>query len=253
MTSSAAPQRDVRAHHNSRALPVAFLPTPHDTRTPPPAMAAPPSFAHLLPPSFRELVRAFLAEDTPSFDIGGFVVGDAPEEAALLLKGAPPVSGAALGGVVLAGVPFFDAVFAELGCAVEWAAREGDVVHVPARVAVVRGPARALLLGERTALNILARASGVATDARHLVAIARAAGWAGEVAGTRKVTPGFRLVEKYALIVAGASTHRMDLSQMVMLKGARAPANRAVHTRACRSRAAHPSPGTRASPCASPH
>ena len=119
---------------------------------------------------------------------------------------------------VLAGVPFFDAVFQQLGCTVEWLAREGDVVEPPARVAVVRGPCRRLLLGERTALNCLSRASGVATAARELVALVRAAGWHGEVAGTRKTTPGFRLVEKYALLVGGASTHRMDLSAMVMLK-----------------------------------
>lgn len=48
--------------------------------------------------------------------------------------------------------------------------------------------------------------------------MAAAGGWHGEVAGTRKTTPGFRLVEKYAMLVGGASTHRHDLSGMVMLK-----------------------------------
>lgn len=48
--------------------------------------------------------------------------------------------------------------------------------------------------------------------------MAEAAGWHGEVAGTRKTTPGFRLVEKYAMLVGGASMHRQDLSAMVMLK-----------------------------------
>jgi nicotinate-nucleotide pyrophosphorylase len=172
---------------------------------------------HLLPPHWREVTRGFIAEDVPTFDIGGYVVGDAPTEGILLAKGA-----ASSGPLVLAGVPFFTFVFEELGCSVEWLVREGEVLSVPCRAAVVRGPARALLLGERTALNILARASGVASAARVLVDLARAAGWHGEVAGTRKVSPGaFRLVEKYALLVAGASTHRMDLSQMVMLKGAR--------------------------------
>jgi nicotinate-nucleotide pyrophosphorylase (carboxylating) len=185
------------------------------------------SFSHLLPPHYRETLREYLASDAPSFDIGGFVVGDAPGEAVLLFKAVPGAAGAAVGGAVLAGVPFFDAVFAELGCTVEWLAREGDVLVPPARAAVVRGPTRALLLGERTALNILARASGIATAARQLVNIALAAGWKGEVAGTRKTTPGFRLVEKYALIVGGASTHRHDLSQMVMLKGAFS--SRAIH------------------------
>lgn len=84
--------------------------------------------------------------------------------------------------------------------------------------AMVRGPARYLLLGERPALNCLARASGIATRCAQLQAMAAAAGWHGEVAGTRKTTPGFRLVEKYAMLVGGASMHRQDLSGMVMLK-----------------------------------
>lgn len=84
--------------------------------------------------------------------------------------------------------------------------------------AVVRGPARCLLLGERPALNCLARASGIATRCSQLRAAAAAGGWHGEVAGTRKTTPGFRLVEKYAMLVGGVSMHRQDLSGMVMLK-----------------------------------
>lgn len=84
--------------------------------------------------------------------------------------------------------------------------------------AVVRGPARCLLLGERPALNCLARASGIASRCAELRAKADAAGWAGAVSGTRKTTPGFRLVEKYAMLVGGASMHRQDLSGMVMLK-----------------------------------
>lgn len=120
---------------------------------------------------------------------------------------------------VLAGVPFFEEVFTQLGCSVRWFAAEGDVlVGDKQHVAAVTGPARAILLGERTALNILTRASGIATGARAVADVAAAAGWHGEVAGTRKVTPGFRLVEKYSLLVGGISTHRMDLSHMVMLK-----------------------------------
>lgn len=167
------------------------------------------SAAGALPPFALAVVREWLQADAPTFDIGGAVVGDAPAEAALLCKT----------DTVLAGVPFFDAVFAELGCTVEWHAREGDSLTAPCKAATVRGPCRMLLLGERTSLNILSRASGICATGHELVALARASGWTGEVAGTRKVTPGFRLVEKYALMVAGASTHRMDLSHMVMLKG----------------------------------
>ena len=180
--------------------------------------------AHCLPPHYRNQVREWLEEDAPSFDIGGYVVGEEAVEAFLLCKGTPEgAGGASVGGAILAGVPYFTAVFESLGCTVEWLFTEGDVIVPPSRAAIVRGPARAVLLGERTGLNILTRASGVATAARAMRQVCDKAGWKGEVAGSRKVTPGaFRQVEKYALLVGGVSTHRMDLSQMVMLKGASA-------------------------------
>lgn len=94
--------------------------------------------------------------------------------------------------------------------------------------AVVRGPARCLLLGERPALNCLSRVSGIATRCSQLQAVATARGWHGEVAGTRKTTPGFRLPEKYAMLVGGVSMHRHDLSGMVMLKDNHVWASRSI-------------------------
>ncbi|KAL2912340.1 nicotinate-nucleotide diphosphorylase (carboxylating) [Polyrhizophydium stewartii] len=168
-------------------------------------------FSHLLPTNWKKQVASWLDEDTPSFDYGGFVVGETEQTAALYCK--------AKG--VLAGVPFFDEVFAQLGCRVEWLAREGDEIDPKGgrvEVARVYGRARHLLLGERPALNMLARASGVATRARALRAIKDQHNWHGVIAATRKTTPGFRIVEKYATLVGGVDTHRMDLSSMIMLK-----------------------------------
>lgn len=175
----------------------------------PASAAAARHLAHVLPPwAARDLAREYLRDDVPTFDIGGLVVGESEECAVLLAKSR----------AVLAGIPFFDAVFAELGCTVEWLKAEGDVVEPPTRVAYVRGKCRNLLLGERTALNILSRVSGVASLARKYADLKAAAGWHGEIAGTRKTTPGFRLAEKYGLLAGGCSTHRHDLSQMCMLK-----------------------------------
>lgn len=174
------------------------------------------SLAHLLPPSWKAQITAWLAEDTPSFDYAGFVVGEHARTATLWGKSRG----------VLAGVPFFDEIFAQCGCAVEWHLQEGDEVcsdnndaHAPkTKVATVTGPARGLLLAERVGLNLLARCSGIATQSRRMVALCRAAGYRGVLAGTRKTTPGFRLVEKYGMLVGGADAHRMDLSAMIMLK-----------------------------------
>ncbi|KIY74214.1 nicotinate-nucleotide diphosphorylase [Cylindrobasidium torrendii FP15055 ss-10] len=168
------------------------------------------SYAHLLPPSWKPQITAWLAEDTPSFDYGGFVVGEAEREAFLLGKGNTAA--------VLAGSPFFTEVFAQLGCQVEWHIEEGESFEPVKHVATVRGKARHLLLGERVALNLLARCSGIATKSKTIKDLATGYGYKGIVAGTRKTTPGFRLVEKYGMLVGGIDPHRHDLSSMIMLK-----------------------------------
>ncbi|KAI4719253.1 nicotinate-nucleotide pyrophosphorylase [Aureobasidium sp. EXF-10727] len=166
--------------------------------------------AHLLPPSWTAVISGWLAEDTPSFDYGGFVVGAAPATARLLAKSPG----------ILAGVPFVDEIFKQLDCKVEWLVKEGDLVGQTGKqhVATVTGPTRNLLLGERVALNVIARCSGIATKSQSLLTLLRNAGYKNTLAGTRKTTPGFRLVEKYGMIVGGCDPHRQDLSTMTMLK-----------------------------------
>ena len=68
------------------------------------------------------------------------------------------------------------------------------------------------------ALNTLARCSGIATKSARLLSLVRDAGYSNILAGTRKTTPGFRLVEKYGMLVGGCDPHRIDLSAMTMLK-----------------------------------
>jgi len=158
-------------------------------------------------------IIAWLQEDIPSFDYGGLVVGDKDEEAILYCKSEG----------VLAGVPFFTEVFKTLGCQVDWKFKEGAFLNPSEHggkieVAYVKGPARKILAGERVALNLLARASGIAARARQASTIANKHNFKGKVAGTRKTTPGFREVEKYAILVGGCDPHRMDLSSMIMLK-----------------------------------
>ncbi|CAM9465341.1 unnamed protein product [Pylaiella littoralis] len=173
-----------------------------------------PDYEHLLPHNWEKLVQTWLDEDIPGFDVGGYVVGSKEETAILYGK----TDG------ILAGRPFFDRVFTLLGCKVEWLMSDGERIDTSCAenckvvVARVTGSCRHILQGERTALNVISRCSGVATATSAAVHQAKAKGWKGYVAGTRKTTPGFRLVEKYALVVGGGATHRYDLSQMVMLK-----------------------------------
>jgi len=79
-----------------------------------------------------------------------------------------------------------------------------------------RGPARALLMAERTVLNLLARLSGIATLTRQYVERAKIFGV--EVLDTRKTLPGYRTLEKYATRIGGARNHRQDLSAGIMIK-----------------------------------
>jgi nicotinate-nucleotide pyrophosphorylase (carboxylating) len=164
----------------------------------------------LLPPHFSEAITRWLAEDTPSFDYGGFVVGSSERTAHLLCKSPG----------VLAGVPFFDEVFRQCGCTVSWRHVEGEFLDPRGKleIATVTGPTRKLLLGERVALNMLARCSGITTQSRKMLQLVRDAGYEGILAGTRKTTPGFRLVEKYGMLIGGIDGHRHDLSSMIMLK-----------------------------------
>ena len=117
----------------------------------------------------------------------------------------------------------FVEILSRFGCEVEWQMVEGGWVDVEeggkVEVGVVRGPARKILMGERMVLNLISRCSGVASKTRNAVTIAsKVPQFSGRIAGTRKTTPGFRLVEKYGLLVGGASSHRFDLSQSLMIK-----------------------------------
>ncbi|KAI9891603.1 MAG: hypothetical protein M1814_002537 [Vezdaea aestivalis] len=164
----------------------------------------------LLPPTkVRRIVSEWLEEDCPALDVGGLIVGTEPCKALLLGKGKG----------ILAGVPFFNEVFRQLDCTVVWHKQEGHSIDPVEHCASVRGPANLLLLGERVALNILARCSGIATKTNTICQLLPNSGKTRPVlAGTRKTTPGFRLAEKYAMLVGGADPHRYSLSTMTMLK-----------------------------------
>jgi len=154
------------------------------------------------------LITTWLIEDTPSFDYGGFVVGDTIGESVILCKSKG----------FLCGKPYVDAIFKKLDCSITWNFDEGVLLEPICTVAKVTGKVKDILRAERVVLNVLARASGVATVCKQMQEIKVNCDWSGEIAGTRKTTPGFRNVEKYALLVGGCSTHRYDLSSMVMLK-----------------------------------
>jgi nicotinate-nucleotide pyrophosphorylase (carboxylating) len=102
------------------------------------------------------------------------------------------------------------------GVAVEELGPEGEWREAGALVLRVRGDARALLAGERTALNFLARLSGIATMSARAVAALEGTG--ARVLDTRKTTPGLRTLEKAAVAAGGATNHRVGLFDAVLIK-----------------------------------
>jgi len=119
---------------------------------------------------------------------------------------------------VLCGAPWFTETFRQLDAAVTvaWQADDGAIVHHNQEVCRLEGPARAILSGERTALNFLQTLSGTATVARRYVDAV--AGTGATLLDTRKTVPGLRIAQKYAVRCGGASNHRVGLYDAILVK-----------------------------------
>ena len=120
--------------------------------------------------------------------------------------------------LVLCGVEIAARVFARVDPAlkVKLLARDGDRVRRGTRVLAVAGPTAALLTAERTALNFLQRLSGIATHTRRHAAAVDGTGV--RIVDTRKTTPGWRALEKYAVRCGGGTNHRSSLGEHVLIK-----------------------------------
>jgi nicotinate-nucleotide pyrophosphorylase (carboxylating) len=119
---------------------------------------------------------------------------------------------------ILAGLEIARRVFEKIDLGVEFTGKiqDGAAFRKSDILACVEGPSVALLKGERTALNFLQRLSGIATETRRFVDAV--AGTKAKILDTRKTTPGLRLLEKYAVRMGGGTNHRLNLSDMVLIK-----------------------------------
>ncbi len=119
---------------------------------------------------------------------------------------------------ILCGIDIVETVFKTLSneVTIQKFFKDGDKIKKGDTLAVIEGPARAVLIGERTALNYIQRLSGIATETnKYQVAIGDNK---ARITDTRKTTPGFRMFEKYAVYTGGARLHRFNLSDCVMIK-----------------------------------
>jgi nicotinate-nucleotide pyrophosphorylase (carboxylating) len=157
-------------------------------------------------PDIHDAVRRALAEDVGSGDITTnlCVPADATATGRMIARES----------LTLAGVELLPLVFAD--CIVALTRRSGDRLEDGGEIAVVRGPARSLLTGERTALNFIQRLSGIATLAAAYVRAVE--GTRCRILDTRKTTPGLRRLEKMAAAAGGAVNHRIGLFDAVLIK-----------------------------------
>ncbi|MGH8117724.1 MAG: carboxylating nicotinate-nucleotide diphosphorylase [Rhodanobacteraceae bacterium] len=141
---------------------------------------------------------------------------------------------------ILAGAPWADACFRQLdpGVRIDWHQADGDRVTADTVLCEVEGNARALVAGERNALNFLQLLSGTATVTRAYVDAV--AGTDARILDTRKTLPGLRLGQKYAVRCGGGHNHRIGLFDMILIKENHVAAAGGIANAIRAARAAHP-------------
>ncbi|GAB4176462.1 MAG: carboxylating nicotinate-nucleotide diphosphorylase [Terrimicrobiaceae bacterium] len=158
----------------------------------------------------QELVAAALREDVGTGDVTSEIFIPSQNQACAAIVSREPC--------VVAGTSLAADVFSQVDPAVDVniLQPDGSTIETGAIIMDLHGPARSILTGERVALNFLQRLSGVASVTRRFVdAIA---GTSAKILDTRKTTPGWRTLEKAAVVAGGGTNHRMGLHDMVMVK-----------------------------------
>ena len=154
-------------------------------------------------------VRAALAEDVGSGDLTAQLIPAERSASARVITRED---------ATVAGCAWVDEVFRQidLRVQVEWKVRDGERVSADQTLFTVQGPARALLTGERSALNFLQLLSGTASRARHYANLVEGTGV--KLLDTRKTLPGLRLAQKYAITCGGCHNHRIGLYDAFLIK-----------------------------------
>lgn len=180
--------------------------------------------------NIAELVTTALGEDMGSGDLTASLLESRDANAHIICRE----------DAILCGQAWFDEVFRQLDRAirVSWCAQDGDRLGKNQQVCALHGDIRALLSGERTALNFLQTLSATATQtARYISAIAHTK---CRILDTRKTLPGLRGAQKYAVRCGGGINHRIGLFDAILIKENHITAAGSIHEAMTRARAQHP-------------
>jgi nicotinate-nucleotide pyrophosphorylase (carboxylating) len=155
----------------------------------------------------KELLR-FISEDIQGGDITSVLLPKKKIKAKIISRQEG----------VLAGIKFAGDIFRLKGCSVKIIKKDGAKLKSNQIILQISGNARTVLSCERTALNLLSRMSGIATQTNFLVSKIRKINTKTKLYSTRKTAPGLRFFDKEAIMIGGGHKHRMSLNDMVMIK-----------------------------------
>lgn len=159
--------------------------------------------------NIQETVSHALAEDIGSGDISAQIIPDYKNSRAIIIS---------RGNAIICGTRWVDEVFRQLdsNVTIDWYIKDGRGINANQSLCELNGRSRALLSGERTALNFLQTLSGISTEANRYMNLVK--GTNAKILDTRKTLPGLRKASKYAVRLGGCYNHRMGLYDEILIK-----------------------------------
>jgi nicotinate-nucleotide pyrophosphorylase (carboxylating) len=156
----------------------------------------------------KKALESFLLEDIGKGDITSKLLGRKRITASIISRQHG----------LIAGVRYAKETFTSKNCTVKILKKDGQKVKPNEKIMTISGSAYSILSCERTALNLLSRMSGIATQTNILARIIKQANPSADLYSTRKTAPGLRIFDKEAVEIGGGNKHRMSLDDMVMIK-----------------------------------
>jgi nicotinate-nucleotide pyrophosphorylase (carboxylating) len=161
--------------------------------------------------NLRESLIGFLREDIGQGDLTSEYLVDEDSKSTSFITCKSEVA-------VVAGLEEAHTLFDICNCESKALVKDGDSVRKDRKVMMIRGNTKSILKAERTALNLIMRMSGIATDTKKFVDIAKTVSNDIKITGTRKTAPGLRFFDKKSIELGGGYAHRNTLSEMILIK-----------------------------------